>query len=256
MQKTVSNFKCSTCSTPLSLDPSLLSIPSNLPTSTSHASKHINLADSFVLLPTAMENTRGNGGNFSERIKVTQKLFSLLNSASCSVSHPMCHSCASETVGMLEKRMASIKEERDMYSSLIEKLNKEEQDQEGEQDDEEQDNQVSLRVLQDLTRECSILQQEIKLKKEELNREKEIQDLKWIEFNRIEQENRVLQVVNEIHDAKSLWIHSRTQELNSTSVYNDVFRISYQGQFGTINGLRLGLERFLNIQGGYLLRNL
>ncbi|KAJ3202899.1 autophagy protein 6, partial [Clydaea vesicula] len=74
----------------------------------------------------------------------------------------------------------------------------------------------------------------------------EIQELEAAEMEHFQQLNKLeLEISEEFEEKqwlkfKNYFNSRRLEELEKTNVYNDSFRIWYDGPFGTINGLRLG----------------
>jgi beclin 1 len=89
--------------------------------------------DTFVLVSrpssVALTNSVASGhstmerNSLSHRLKIANKLFELASGMSF-VEHPLCQDCADDLMIRLEKRLGSLKKERDAYLSYLDELEK------------------------------------------------------------------------------------------------------------------------------------
>lgn len=183
--------------------------------------------------------------SLSQQMETTIRLFEIL-SARSDIDHPVCAECADLLLEGLQKRQASVIRERDSY---VEFLKQAQQDVPTEEEraktkqalkDIQQREKRALEELQALEAEKERMEEEIAALDAEAEELDEEEDRFWRERNAFMQELAAFQeerdsLQNQLtHDSKLL------ESLQRTNVYNDTFCIGHDGNFGTINGLRLG----------------
>lgn len=181
----------------------------------------------------------------SSQLELGNRLFEILSSRS-DIDHPVCSECTDLLLQKLQQRQTSIDRECEVYSEYLKNA------QHSIPTAEEQ--QKTIRSLQ-----ASQEAEELALKElEELEAEKAKVEEEMLaldrESTRLEKEEEAFWRERNAHDlALSKYIDQRTslqnrlandtkilESLQKTNVYNDTFCISYDGHFGTINGMRLG----------------
>lgn len=201
--------------------------------------------DSKSSIDKASNKQHDSGIGSAGQLETASRLFEIL-SARSDIDHPVCTECTELLLDGLHKRQQSAIRERDAY---IQFLKQAEQDVPTEEEakrsqaalaDVLQRERDALKELEALEAEKSRMEDEIA----KLDAESELLDEEeekfWqkrnahaAELAAYQEERNSLQ--NQLtHDNKLL------ESLQRTNVYNDTFCIGHDGNFGTINGLRLG----------------
>lgn len=191
----------------------------------------------------------GNGADgvesLSQQMESTVRLFEIL-SARSDIDHPVCSECADLLLEGLQKRQAGVIRERDAYVEFLKQAQQdvptEEERIKTKQDlqDIQQRERRALEELQALEAEKARMEEEIAALDAQAEELDEEEDRFWRERNAFTQELAAFQEERDslqnrlTHDSKLL------ESLQRTNVYNDTFCIGHDGNFGTINGLRLG----------------
>ncbi|KAL8632356.1 hypothetical protein Q9189_001928 [Teloschistes chrysophthalmus] len=183
--------------------------------------------------------------NLSHQMSSTTHLFEIL-SAQSDIDHPICTECTDLLLTHLQSRLSAAQKERDTYISFLRSLDTTSPSPQTLQKAEKSLKEArtaeskAFADLLALEKQKKELDGEIaSLEAESLALDKEEQAF-WRDRNafsltlsEFQNERDALQAAYE-HDAAQL------ERLQRTNVYNDCFCISHDGQFGTINGLRLG----------------
>ena len=204
-----------------------------------------NPAESFVLLTQADEEHYGRRDSLSQILEKQRKLFNLLSERS-EIDHPLCTECTDSMIALMNKQMTELERERKAYISYLHKVKTdvptEEEHHRAEVEllDLQKQEAEALEELRSVEKEHrEVLAELAQLEKEHAQLDKEEQDL-WHERNKAaaeleaQRDERDSITLRYDHDAKHL------ERLLKTNVYNDTFHIGHDGNFGTINGLRLG----------------
>ncbi|SCU89456.1 LAFA_0E18184g1_1 [Lachancea sp. 'fantastica'] len=187
----------------------------------------------------------------SSRISTLTNIFNILSSKT-NIEYPVCQDCCDLLIQKLKNEYEDALKERDTYSEFLARLNRQrELDQDTAHSDgktsfederkaaEKEDERLlqKLKKLEDTEAELDAhiekLEQELALK-----REREAQDLMY----RNSQDLEKLQFSKELQSLKNQYEYTlnNLDRLRKTNIFNETFRISHDGPFGTINGLRLG----------------
>nr|CAG8504306.1 15222_t:CDS:2 [Entrophospora candida] len=180
--------------------------------SSSQKESYLTPSESYVMLPRSHlpdkdTNDDRQRASISCHLKITNRLFDLMNSRS-EPSHPICQECVDILLGNLNRQLTDASKERDFYKGFLEKANKS--------------------IIGDADAEK--IQKEIQ----------KVSYCYWNEFNNFHNQFQTFQNERDSinlkydHDTKLL------EKLHKTNVYNDTFCIGHDGNFGTINGFRLG----------------
>ncbi|RKF61803.1 Vacuolar protein sorting-associated protein atg6 [Erysiphe neolycopersici] len=185
------------------------------------------------------------GKTISQEVDRISRLFEIL-SARSDIDFPVCIECTDFLVKELQKRHEAATKERDAYIRFLKQLKADIQTE-----DEARESQDALSKAKK-EEECAI----IELKKLEREKAEVDEDILKLEMEAraldIEEENfwrerndfsMKLTEFQNVRDSINLQYDHDSQildKLQRTNVYNDVFCISHDGNFGTINGLRLG----------------
>ncbi|KTW26879.1 beclin 1 [Pneumocystis jirovecii RU7] len=181
----------------------------------------------------------------SDKQQMLEHLFNTISSIS-DVNHPMCIECAETLIDTMSRHLHYSKKERDAYIELLKHIDDEILD-------DSEIEKIELEIQNNLKKEATAVKTIDQLKKERKNIEEEIKRLEkeslalnneeemfWKERNKF---LRKLEEFQNERDAINLQYDYNVklfEELRKTNVYNDVFCISHNGQFGTINDLRFG----------------
>lgn len=198
--------------------------------------------------PTVAKAEKKSTGNVtinSADLEQTMKLFEIL-SARSDIDHPICTECTEMLLEGLQKRQAAVTRERDAYVQFLKHAqedvptDEEKAKTKASLEDAQRREKQALEELEALEAEKARMEDEIAA----LDAEAEDLDVEeesfWRERNAFTAELTAYQEERDslqhqvAHDSKLL------ESLQRTNVYNDTFCIGHDGNFGTINGLRLG----------------
>jgi beclin len=191
------------------------------------------------------EEKVGDGRPLSERADTAAYLFEIL-SARSDIDHPICVECTELLVDQMQKRLASATKERDAYVDFLRNANadvpseEEIQQAQKELDHMKEKEQKALAELVKLEKEKAALDKEIAALEEDALSLNEEEEKFWRDRNAFAltfaafQNERDALAAKYDHDSQVL------ERLQRANVFNDTFTIGHDGQFGTINGLRLG----------------
>ncbi|SCU82821.1 LADA_0C08152g1_1 [Lachancea dasiensis] len=213
--------------------------------------------DSSTLQTTQLDVESGDEGDedltsktLSSRISTLRNIFNIL-SAKSNIEYPVCQDCCDLLIQKLKSDYEDGLKERDTYSDFLNRLNKqrdlENDGSEGHEESLVDEREEADREQEDLLRELEALEEEegtldstieelekqLLLKKEMEMKElqqRNIQDLEKLDFS------RELQSLKNQHE----YTLNSLDRLRKLNVFNEAFRISHDGPFGTINGLRMG----------------
>ncbi|KAF2146419.1 uncharacterized protein K452DRAFT_241153 [Aplosporella prunicola CBS 121167] len=198
---------------------------------------------SFVMLADSQVSHKNT--ETPDKMETVQRLFEVL-SARSDIDQPICVECTELLVEGLEKRLHTATKERDAYVEYLRQANadipaEEEQEQANVRlEKAREQEEAAFLELERLEREKAAMDEEIlklDVEAQELDREEESF---WKERNGFSVTLSVYQSERDRinnrydHDIK------QSQRLQRTNVYNDTFTIGHDGNFATINGLRLG----------------
>ncbi|KAG7882378.1 hypothetical protein KL905_000127 [Ogataea polymorpha] len=182
----------------------------------------------------------------SERVASLDNIFNILSSK-YEIDYPVCTDCASTLIEELKQQFEQMTKEKDTYVQFLKKLTA----QSGPNRKKAQDSLSELALLKE--EETKLLEELEKAEREQeeltqqlVEVEQELEDLENQEKEFCLQKNaydlELIEFVNERERIKASYEYNlnRLDSLRKTNVFNDVFMISHDDQFGTINGLRLG----------------
>lgn len=233
--------------------------------------KHQNPAMSFVMLtesqvaqarngqhvepPQVSQGKSGSGTQAPEsapqesllsyQMETTARLFEIL-SARSDIDHPICVECTEMLVEGLQKRLGSATRERDAYIEFLRQANadiptdEEVQAAEAELRDAQQREAAALTELEQLEKEKAVMDQEILALEEESNKLDEEERDFWEGRNAFSAKLADFQNERDRVNAKYEHDSKQFQRLQRINVFNDLFSVSHDGNFATINNLRLG----------------
>ncbi|CAR22702.1 beclin 1 [Lachancea thermotolerans CBS 6340] len=225
----------------------------------------LNSLDSYVFLggeSSTLQQTRWDGESgdeaddsattktLSSRVGTLTNIFNVLSSKS-NIDYPVCQDCCDLLIQKLKGEYEEALKERDTYSEFLYRLKKQ---RELESYATSKPHMVSESGGVDTKKEQEeLLNELIELEKTEAELDSTIEDLESELQAKNDQEIAELEVMNS-RDLEKLEFMSELQSLKNqyestlnnldklrkTNVYNETFRISHDGPFGTINGMRLG----------------
>lgn len=191
------------------------------------------------------------------RISLTAWLFALLSDQS-NIKHPLCEECADFIYDQMDAKYRQAKEEVERYRKHEEKLRKSSDVQSDEKDASELDSIQSqltqleeeekslLAQIESVRQETAQVDSKLHDQKEQLAKMDEEESNYWQEYNSLKRmylacEDDFLSVNNQVR-----YSNAQLERLKNTDVFHLTFNIWHAGQFGTINGFRLG--RLPNVQ--------
>ncbi|AOA61892.1 Vacuolar protein sorting-associated protein 30 [Komagataella phaffii CBS 7435] len=214
-----------------------------------------NARDEFVVLNKHNDNSDVNveydyeeNNTISRRINTMTNIFNILSNK-YEIDFPVCYECATLLMEELKNEYERVNADKEVYAKFLSKLRK-------------QDAGTNMKE-----RTAQLLEQLEKTKQEERDKEKKLQGLyderdslekvlaslenEMEQLNIEEQqifelenkyEYELMEFKNEQSRMEAMYEDGLTQldNLRKVNVFNDAFNISHDGQFGTINGLRLG----------------
>ncbi|KAF8476078.1 autophagy protein Apg6-domain-containing protein [Kalaharituber pfeilii] len=228
------------------------------------AESFVYLTESQVVAPPnpvlkgtyASDNNQGNTTNIiesegeeknalSHQMKISARLFDVL-SAKSDIDHPICMECTELLVEGFGKRLANVTRERDAYIEFLKKVNAELPTQEEKLQAEEEyqametEEALAIQSLRDTEKEKAEVLEELRQLEEEAKQLDLEEEKFWRDRNEFALQLEEFQ--NERDGVNLQYDHDSRQleRLKRTNVYNDTFCIGHDGNFGTINGLRLG----------------
>uniref|UniRef100_A0A5S6QQQ8 Atg6 BARA domain-containing protein n=1 Tax=Trichuris muris TaxID=70415 RepID=A0A5S6QQQ8_TRIMR len=245
--------RCFTCNRSITLDKSLLdrgpetekAKPVDLSSRLSTCSILTGAVrfESGELLSSVQHDSANSG--LDSYMTVTAKLLDVIANDSTAVDHPLCQSCADRLMDCLDQNLLRAEEECREYRRILDRLDAAD----------EQLSTTSLEIeLLNLQQEESSLKEEllrveqlgkdidVQIRKEQENVELIIEHEKELWRTYRDYRRKVLDLDMEIQGAKNHLSHSTTllNKLMRSNVFDLTFHIWQSGQFGTINGFRLG----------------
>ncbi|KAF2772125.1 APG6-domain-containing protein [Teratosphaeria nubilosa] len=209
--------------------------------------EHIQAPTKNKKVPKNAEQLGGadDSDDFSQKVETTTRLFEIL-SARSDIDHPVCSECTELLLAGLQQRSANVIRERDAYVDFLKQA---QQDIPTDEEkaatkralaDAQAREQTALAELEALEAEKARMEDEIAALDAEAETLEEEEEAFWRERNAFTQTLTAFQEERDslqtqlTHDTKLL------ESLQRTNVFNDSFCIGHDGQYGTINGLRLG----------------
>lgn len=199
------------------------------------------------LRPSARDDGESKEGysTLGADMEKANRLFDIM-SAKSDIDHPICVECTQQLVEGLEKKLEASARERDAYVAFLKRLQNDaptEVEVEASRQElaaAQKKQEEAMKVLKDLEDEKRRLDQEmIDLGDDLAASQQEVAEF-CIEDNLYSLKlNSALSKQTSIQSALK---HDETQLslLQRTNIHNDLFSISHDGIFGTINSLRLG----------------
>ncbi|KAF2088318.1 autophagy protein Apg6 [Saccharata proteae CBS 121410] len=215
------------------------------PTSSHEETLKDGLQEAAVESRKSSKDSANNSNLLSYKLETVQRFFEVLTARS-DIDHPICQECTELLVEGMQKRLNASEKERDAYVEYLRQANAdiptEEEQAQAEQELEKarKEQETAFAELERLEREKASMDEEILA----LDREAQALDEEETTFWR--ERNAFTMTLSEYQAERdrisNRYDHDVRQSLRlqRTNVYNDTFTISYDGQFATINGLRMG----------------
>ena len=176
-----------------------------------------------------------------------EALFSILSSYS-DVDHPICTECTNLLLEAFAERLASTNRERDAYASFLRALQAEDKLADGKSDaelerefeetlDKEKATFEQLEAAEEERRDLEVELEKLEEESKALARDEE--DF-WASRNILNEQLHELNTEAASLQARYAQDQLQLERLQRTNVFNDTFCIGHDGNFVTINGLRLG----------------
>ncbi|KAG4302245.1 hypothetical protein PCANB_001495 [Pneumocystis canis] len=193
----------------------------------------------------SLNDLSNNREILSDKQYMLEHLFDIMSSFS-NISHPICSECAETLLDTMSKHLHYSKKERDAYIEFLNHINDDipNEDEIEEMELEIQDNLkkkiIALETINQLKEEQAKIEKEIEyLEKESLSLNNK-EEIFWRKRNSFLRELEEFQNERDAINLQYDYCVKKLESLQKTNVYNDVFCISHNGQFGTINDLKLG----------------
>lgn len=173
------------------------------------------------------------------------RLFEIL-SARSDIDHPICVDCTEMLVEGLQKKLETATRERDVYVKSLREIQASKPSatdikaQQASLKKAEDDRDHALQELKKLEKDKDDLDAEIVALEEESRQLDSEEEQFWRERNSFAATMAEFQSERDSINVKYNNDSELLQKLQRSNVYNDTFNISHDGNFATINGLRLG----------------
>ncbi|KJZ77316.1 hypothetical protein HIM_03040 [Hirsutella minnesotensis 3608] len=180
-----------------------------------------------------------------DEIERLNRLFEVL-SARSDIDHPVCVDCTELLVEGLQKKLDMASKERDAYVKHLRQIQSEQpspEDIKAQQEalkKAEKEKVATMEELKRLEQEKDALDEEILALEEESKQMDKEEEAFWRERNEFATRMADFQAERDSINAKYSNDSQLLEKLQRSNVYNDTFCISHDGNFATINGLRLG----------------
>lgn len=181
----------------------------------------------------------------SKKFESSMRLFEILSSRS-DIDHPICSECSDILLTSLQEKLTAANKERDAYISFLKELKNnaptpaEVAKAEAELATTKAREEKAFAELLELEKEKAALVEEIAELEAESRALDEEEEQFWRERNAFSLNLSSFQETRDALNAAYDYDAQRLERLQRTNVYNDTFCIGHDGNFGTINGLRLG----------------
>ncbi|KAI1334393.1 APG6-domain-containing protein [Xylariaceae sp. FL0016] len=178
----------------------------------------------------------------AERIN---KLFEIM-SARSDIDHPICVECTEMLVDGLQKRLETTARERDAYAGFLKQVQADIPSEEDIAESEKalakakREEEDSMKELLTLEKEKAALDHEILALEEESQKLDAEEEQFWRERNAFSAKLSEFHNERDSINSKFDYDSQLLTKLQRANVYNDTFSIHHDGNFATINGLRLG----------------
>lgn len=190
----------------------------------------------------------------SNQVNTLTNVFNILSSKS-TIDYPVCQDCCNILISKLKNEYNSALEQRDIYRDFLDKLESQNIIENSKDNSNDENNEKLInKEADDLQIEKEqLLEELIKMENENEELDKDILELqqkldnqKKIHNDTLIEEN--IAALNNIEFLKEMQLLENQynfalnslDQLRKTNIYNETFRISHDGPFGTINNLRLG----------------
>eukprot|EP01135_Chromosphaera_perkinsii_P000943 Nk52_evm41s153 gene=Nk52_evmTU41s153 len=200
----------------------------------------------------ATQHNQSQGQQNAKAILFASKLFDVVSGLS-EVDHPMCVECADRLLERFDEHLNEARRERDEYQDYLH-LHRTAQGAGGESGEGAEEEEVTVADIEALRLEEQRLRDEIlgiedqreQLRVDMARLEVEQEDILKEEMQFWKNNNDLHRLFLHHHDekcsleARNVYAMDQLNILKRTNIYNDAFHIWHDGNFGTINGFRLG----------------
>lgn len=181
----------------------------------------------------------------SEKFESSMRLFEILSSRS-DIDHPICSECSDLLLASLQDKLTAANKERDAYINFLKELKNnvptpaEVAKAEAELVATRAEQKRAFAELLELEKEKAGLAEQVAELEAESRALDEEEEEFWRKRNAFSLELSSFQETRDALNAAYEYDAQHLEKLQRTNVYNDTFCIGHDGNFGTINGLRLG----------------
>ncbi|AQZ18423.1 VPS30 (YPL120W) [Zygosaccharomyces parabailii] len=183
----------------------------------------------------------------STQVTALANVFNVLSSKT-NIDYPVCEDCCNILIQRLRSEYDDAIKERDTYKQFLSRIEKQKIISSSDSPDvtseeinrlKNEREELFQELLQleqqdeDLDEEIAVLEADLELKKQHEEKElkkKNIEDLEQLEFSK---------EVRSLKNQYELTLNN-LDKLRKINIYNETFKISHEGPFGVINGLRIG----------------
>lgn len=190
----------------------------------------------------------------STQVSALANVFNILSSKS-NIDYPVCQDCCNILIRRIQSEYDDAIKERDLYSQFLSRIEKQKSLTSHDSSDDSHDEAEKL-----LNEKASLLQELKTLELEDEELDKQIADLEQQlkEKKRLEEEDtrrnnfyelEQVDLAREVQSLKNQYDFSLNylDKLRKINIYNETFKISHDGLFGIINGLRIGGFQDVNV---------
>lgn len=183
----------------------------------------------------------------STQVSALANVFNILSSKN-NIDYPVCQDCCNLLIQRLQSEYDDAIRERDTYTQFLSRIEKQRQVPQTDRTGAISEEGAKLQAERE-----SLFQNLLKLEKrdEELDEhiaelEKQLENKKRLEVEELGRENmqelEQMEFSREVHSLKKQYelALNNLDKLRKVNIYNETFKISHEGPFGIINGLRIG----------------
>lgn len=161
------------------------------------------------------------------------------------IDHPLCEECTDSLLEMLDKQLKDAEAEWNDYNHYLKRL--EQTDEvpnlsklEKELGDLKGEEERLIEELAALKKESDALKTAIKQQEEETERLQTEEQKYWREYTKQRRDLMLADDEKKSLDCQVMYAQYHLEKLKKTNIFQTTFHIWQSGQFGTINGFRLG----------------
>jgi len=199
--------------------------------------------DVFVVLPRDEKGVEPPRASLSHRLKIASRLFDAMTEKT-QVNHPLCSDCTEQLQERMEQRANELQDEIDNHKKFKQQLDSTSKADVAKLELEVKALKIkedqSMDTLKELAAKKKTLETERDALEAESNELDALEASLWMDWDNLQSQMKEYDLERESMDLRIDHAVKWLERLQKSNVYNDAFRIGHDGQFGTINGFRLG----------------